>query len=131
LSEPNNKILADTCIWIEFFRPESAIGTSLAELLKQGLIASCGIVLFELLQGIRSEPEKGVIQNTLSGLPYFEMTTDLWEKAAGLATQVKRRGLNLPLSDIFIAAIAIEHKLPIFTLDKHFEQIPGVQIYNP
>jgi predicted nucleic acid-binding protein len=29
-----------------------------------------------------------------------------------------------------IATIAIEHNLQIFTLDKHFKQIPGVKIYG-
>jgi len=36
----------------------------------------------------------------------------------------------LPLSDIFIAAIAIGHDLSIFTLDKHFSQIPNLKLYK-
>jgi predicted nucleic acid-binding protein len=43
---------------------------------------------------------------------------------------VKKKGLTLPLSDIFIAAIAVEHDIPVFTLDKHFSQIPGVKLYQ-
>ena len=91
----------------------------------------CGVVLFELVQGVRTEDEKTKVLDALSNLSYVEMTKDLWQKAGELsASVVKKKGLNLPLSDIFIAALAIEHNLQIFTLDKHFEQIPTVKIYK-
>ena len=90
----------------------------------------CGVVLFELVQGVRTEDEKAKVLDALSNLSYAEMTKDLWQKAGELSASVKKKGLNLPLSDIFIAALAIEHNLKIFTLDKHFEQIPTVKIYK-
>ena len=90
----------------------------------------CGVVLFELVQGVRTEDEKALILNALSELEYIEMTKNLWQKSGELSASLKKKGLNLPLSDIFIASIAIEHKLSIFTLDKHFEQIPGVKVYK-
>ena len=126
---PNNGILADTSIWIEFFRPESETGARLSSLLTETPVWVCGVVLFELLQGVRSETEKAAIQSAIEGLPYVEMSAQLWERAAELSRSLKKGGLTIPLSDIFIATIAIEHNLSIFTLDKHFEQIPGVNIY--
>ena len=94
------------------------------------LLVTCGIVLFELIQGVKSDKEKAVVMNALSGLPYLEMNEQLWQKSAELSSSLKKKGMTLPLSDIFIAAIAIEHTLSVFTLDKHFEQIPGVVIYS-
>jgi len=76
----------------------------------------CGVVLFELVQGVRTEDEKAKVLDALSNLSYAEMTKDLWQKAGELSASVKKKGLNLPLSDIFIAALAIEHNLQIFTL---------------
>lgn len=126
-----NRILADTSVWIEFFKSVSDTGDMLASLLAQNTVCTCGIVLFELMQGIKSEEEKAAILSILSELTYFEMPAALWQEAAGLSQMLKKKGLALPLSDIFIASIAIEHNLSIFTLDKHFEQIPGVNIYRP
>lgn len=130
MDAPNSGILADTSVWIEFFRPESEAGARLSSLLTEKPVLVCGIVLFELLQGVRSETEKAAIKSALEGLPYVEMSALLWEKAAELSRSLKKSGQTIPLSDIFIAAIAIEHDLSIFTLDKHFEQIPGVNIYR-
>ena len=130
MDEKDSNILADTSVWIEFFKPQSAIGKKLESFVIKNSVCLCGTVLFELVQGVRSEEEKAKILEALSDLEYLEMTRSLWEKAGTLSASLKKKGLNLPLSDIFIAAIAIEHNLQIFTLDKHFEQIPGVKIYR-
>ena len=86
--------------------------------------------MFELLQGIKSEGEKNKILSILATLPYFEMTQKLWQSAAELSLSLKKNGVSLPLSDIFISAIAIENDLSVYTLDNHFEQIPGLKIYR-
>ncbi len=130
MSETNNRILADTSIWIEFFKSKSVIGDRLETLIVENAVWSCGIVMFELLKGIKSEAEKLKILDTLSNLEYAEMSQSLWQKSATLAASLKKKGVTLPLSDIFISAIALEDNLSIFTLDKHFEQIPGVRIYK-
>jgi len=125
-----NNVLADTSVWIEFFRPDTAAGKLLETLLSENSVVTCGTVLFELMQGVKSDKEKTVVMNALSGLSYLEMNEQLWQKSAELSSSLKKKGLTLPLSDIFIAAIAIEHDLSVFTLDRHFEQIPGILIYK-
>ncbi len=124
-----DNILVDTCIWIEFFRQDSEIGSRLVRLLSDEIVWNCGIVLFELLQGIKSETEKAEIQSAIAGLPYTEMSPLIWQRAAELSRTLKKSGLSIPLSDIFIASVAIEYNLSIFTIDKHFEQVPGVKLY--
>jgi len=130
LLKENNGVLADTSIWIEFFKSRSDIGNKLEKLIKENSVWTCGIVLFELVQGTKTDYEKSTITGILSNLKYVEMTQFLWKKAGELSGSLKRKGLNLPLSDIIVAGIAIEHNLKIFTLDKHFGQIPGVKPYK-
>ncbi len=125
-----NRILVDTTIWIEFFRGRSKFGDRLEMLLKENTVWTCGIVMFEILQGIRSEGEKNKILSIFASLPYVEMTKKLWNTAAELSISAKKNGLNLPLSDIFIAAIAIGHDLSVYTVDNHFKQIPNLKLYK-
>jgi predicted nucleic acid-binding protein len=124
-----NRTLVDTTIWIEFFRPKSKIGDRLEILLKENAVWTCGIVMFEILQGIKSEGEKSKTLDVLVSLPYIEMTKKLWQSAAELSILLKKNGVNLPLSDIFIAAIAMENDLAIYTLDNHFTQIPNLRLH--
>ena len=130
MEKEDNGVLVDTSIWIEFFKPHSEMGDNLEKLIKEDSVWACGIVLFELVQGTKTGEEKNKILGILSDLKYVEMSPLLWQKAGELSASLKKKGINLPLSDIFIAILAIEHDLQIFTLDKHFEEIPGVKVYK-
>ncbi len=125
-----SRVLVDTCIWVEFFNTSSRTGEELDRLLREDTVWTCGIVVFELLQGVKSEKEKAIIMDILLNLEYIEMSWLLWQKAADLSVKLKKKGLTIPLSDIFIASIAIEYDLQIFTIDKHFRKIPGVKVYR-
>ena len=98
-------------------------------LLLENAVWTCGIVMFEVLQGIKSESEKNKILGVLASLPYAEMTKKLWQRAGDLSILLKKNGVNLPLSDIVIAAIATENDLSIYTLDNHFKQIPNLKLH--
>jgi predicted nucleic acid-binding protein len=130
MGEESKGVLVDTSVWIEFFKPGSPTGKKLEDLIIKNSVRICGIILYELMQGVKSEPEKTIILDALSNIRYYEMTKSLWRKSADISASLKKKGLTLPMSDIFIASIAIEHNLSVFTLDKHFEQIPGVTIYK-
>jgi predicted nucleic acid-binding protein len=126
-----NRVIPDTCAWIDFFRGRQ---TPLAELLGDSLlnaeVLTCGVVLYELLQGIKSQPEEAMVQNAFQALSHIEMTRELWIRAGRLSAQLRRNGLTLPFSDIIIAAIALEHGCAVLTIDRHFEAVPGLTIVN-
>ena len=130
MNEKNSGILADTSVWIEFFKQRSGTGDALEALILENSVWTCGVVLFELVQGVKSDAEKTQILTTISHLKYAEMSRSLWQKAGDLSSALRKKGLTIPLSDIFIAAIAIEHNLAVFTLDGHFADIPGINLYK-
>ena len=39
---------------------------------------------------------------------------------------LKNAGTPIPANDAWIAALALEHDLPILTRDRHFDAVPGV-----
>jgi predicted nucleic acid-binding protein len=65
-----SRTLVDTTIWIEFFRGKSKIADHLEMLLMENAACTCGVVMFEVLQGIKSEGEKNKILSILASLPY-------------------------------------------------------------
>jgi predicted nucleic acid-binding protein len=73
LSSNNINILADTTVWIEYLRGNTQTDL-LADLIAEGRIWACGPVLFELLQGVRSQKQKEAVSSALEGLEYAEMT---------------------------------------------------------
>ena len=127
----SESLLFDTCAWVEYFKPRSSsLKQTVEDLLLTEDVYVCGPVLYELRQGVKSEKERTLLANAFAALVYVEMNESLWFKAGELSALVKRRGKTIPLSDILIASLALEHDLTILTVDKHFEQIPGVKLYS-
>jgi tRNA(fMet)-specific endonuclease VapC len=50
---------------------------------------------------------------------------------ATVRLELKKRGTPIPENDIWIAAVCVQHGLPIATLDKHFSNIPDLQVRRP
>ncbi|MDB4921928.1 type II toxin-antitoxin system VapC family toxin [Mucilaginibacter sp.] len=44
----------------------------------------------------------------------------------GIKAALKNKGKPIPENDIWIAAIAVQFNLPLFTLDKHFLEIDNI-----
>lgn len=125
-------VIADTSVWIPFFnRPDSSEKTVLDLLIDADEVVLVGVVLAELLRGCRSSSERNVLSEALLALPYHEVTQSTWSQTGDLSAQLLRRGVTLPLSDLLIAALAIEHHCHVYTLDTHFKKIPGVPLYLP
>lgn len=123
-------VIVDTTILIEFFKGTEGIAGDVAALLQEKRLVITGIVLAELLQGMKNLKEELLLDDFLLAVAPLELTTDLWLKAGKLALSLRRKGITLPLTDVAIATLCIEHNLSIFTLDKHFEQMSGVKIYK-
>ncbi len=126
-----NGVIADTSVLIDFLKNIEPNADAIASLLETKRLYVTGIIMAELLQGVRSEKEEQYIGKLIDGIDAIELTNKLWIKAGRLSCSLRRKGINLPLTDIAIAAIALEHNLSIFTTDKHFESIPGISIYKP
>jgi predicted nucleic acid-binding protein len=125
----NKGFLPDTCAWIDYFRPGgNALGQLVERAIASDSVYACGPVLYELVQGARSEKEQASLTSALGALPYLEMTEAIWIKAGQLSAALRKTGKTIPLSDILIAALAIEHSLAVMTVDEHFRIVPGVLI---
>ena len=58
------------------------------------------------------------------------MTETLWIRAGQLAGGLRKQGITIPLSDILIATLALEHKAAVLTIDRHFSLIEGLQVVS-
>ncbi len=89
------------------------------------------MVLAEILQGIKIPEETQRVRKSLEPLPFQETSRENWQKAGELSAQLRRKGLTLPLSDLIIAATALQEEVAVFTLDPHFKKVPTLKLYIP
>lgn len=126
------RVLVDTSVWIEFFnRPESPEKREVDRLIDEGGVCLAGIVLAEILQGVRKEKERKTLLAHFEKFPYEEMSRETWLEAGGLGEELNRRGQTTPLSDLALAALCRERDLSLYSLDAHFLRVRGLRLHLP
>ena len=121
--------VVDTNLLIEYFRTKDKSATRFARLIRDGcqMVLSV-VVLFEILAGADAV-QRDFWKNFLRGavrLPFDERVAEI---TADIFRTLRQKNIRLESCDVFIAATAIAHGLPVATLNhKHFEQIEGVEL---
>lgn len=120
-------ILVDTSVWSLAFRrrrsglkePDEA--RVLRELIEADEdVALPGIVLQEILSGIREEAQFERLKEILSGFPRILASERTHIEAAQIANLCRNKGVAVSTVDCLVAAQAIEHGAQLFTGDKDF-----------
>lgn len=123
-------MLVDTSAWVEWLRGTGA-NTDLAlraMLDRDEDLATTGLVVQEVLQGCRDERQAADLKVLLTGLrcldPVYPQT---FEHAAALFRRCRRAGRTVRGTvDCLVAALAIEHDLPLLARDRDFESLQAV-----
>lgn len=97
--------------------------------MKDNEVFMVGPVLTEILQGARSSSEFVFFASRLTHLPFLATRQDTWVKAGELNNQLRGSGRMLALSDLVISTIALEHDVPVFSLDGDFNRVPGLKMH--
>jgi len=119
-----SKALVDTSAWIEFFRStQTPVGDRVEGLVEQGRAVYSGIVLAELLSGVRTQREFTEVLDVMLGLEVLHDTPEICAEAGKVAFLLRRKGLTIPLADTLIIAQARKHDLAILSLDQHFQRV--------
>lgn len=104
--------------------------TDLARLLTEAFAIPV-IVLGEYRFGIRlsrrrSDHERWLNENLRFHrvLQVSDVTTLYY---ADIRVELKKAGSPIPANDVWIAALALQHDLPVLSRDKHFDSVEGVR----
>ncbi len=89
------------------------------------------IVLGEFRYGIAESRHRTAYEAWLgTHIPGFEILAVTDETAvpyAVLRVALRRSGRPIPANDAWIAALALQHRLPILSRDQHFDAVPGLE----
>ena len=118
-------IVVDTSVWIDFFRDTPGRDSSgLEELIRdQNRVAICGIILQEILQGIKGRKAYTTTKERLLKLPFLNANRETYLLAAAIYRELRSHGITVPTADVTIAAVCVGNGAPIFTRDEHFTEI--------
>lgn len=119
-------VLVDTSVWVELFAGRSLSQVRTLEVMveEKADICICGIILTEVLQGIRKAKEYRKIKELFGDLIFLPMAYSTFIRSAEIYRSLRRRGITIrkPM-DCLIASVAIEHGIPLLHNDKDFKPI--------
>jgi predicted nucleic acid-binding protein len=116
-------ILVDTSVWIEFLAERSRIRNVAAKLTD---FVTCPPVVQEVLQGFSDRLSYSAFEDRLLAFPRLSepVSLDLYVKAAAIDHEGRRKGYTIRSGvDCLVAAIAIEHGVPVWHRDRDFTTI--------
>lgn len=121
-------MILDTNALSAFVDGEPAVG---ARLSVEASVAIPVIVLGEFRYGINGSRYRGKYEQWLEDhLPDFEILTVTEPTTlmyARVRVSLKKLGRPIPANDAWIAALALQHRLPVFSQDEHFDAVPGLR----
>ena len=89
------------------------------------------IVLGEFRYGIAESRHRSAYETWLSThLHRFDVLAVTDETActyAALRVALRRSGRPIPANDAWIAALALQHRLPVLSRDQHFDAVPDLR----
>ena len=121
-------MILDTNALSAFVDGNASVGDVLR---RQARAAIPVIVLGEFRYGIAESRHRAAYEAWLAAhLPRFDVlaVTDVTAVAyAALRVTLKRAGHPIPANDAWIAALALQHRLPVLSRDQHFAVVSGLE----
>ena len=121
-------MILDTNALSAFVDGDTGVG---AVLRRQPRAAIPVIVLGEFRYGIAESRHRAAYEAWLdSQLSHFDILAITDETTIAYATlrvALKRSGRPIPANDAWIAALALQHRLPILSRDQHFDVVPDLE----
>ena len=119
-------ILVDSSVWIDFFAGKKSIHTDILfnSIEQSDDICICGLILAEVLQGVKSDKEFERVKGILLPLIYLPITKAMFVKSASIYRIIRKHGKTIrsPI-DCMIASICIEHEVRLLHNDNDYDII--------
>ena len=122
------RVLIDTCGWVDFLRSGGGmLGDEVERAMVEDRACLCSVSVAELLQGVKGQKEKRQLEMLFDSVPLLDVEPADWLSAGQALQALRIKGFQIPLTDALIAAVAIRNGLPVLTVDKHFAHL-GVAV---
>ena len=128
-----NELLIDTNIYTHAMKGDPEIISTLQRCHKIGI---CSVSMGELLSGFKgsgNEKKRKEELNQFLDSPrvyLYSIDENTAEFYSVILNELKKLGKPIPTGDIWIASVAFQYGIKLFTRDTHFSDIPGLLVVS-
>lgn len=88
------------------------------------------IVLGEYRLGIAQSRHRASyeawLREWLSSVGVLDIDNDTTHRYATIGLELRKKGTPIPTNDLWIAALCLQHSLPVLSRDRHFDLVSGI-----
>jgi len=126
------RVLVDSSAWIEFLNGHASPERDAVRTLIEGDddVYTCGVVVAEVLQGIRSERSRREVEDLFGQMTLLEAPgLAPYVRAASLYRSLRQRGVTVRSTiDCLVAVLAEEHGCALLARDRDLSAILGSRL---
>lgn len=124
-----NSCLLDTSIVIQSFRKDNVTAQRL-DMFSSVYISTVvqGELYYGAYRSSNTEKNLGQINKFLMGCVLLRPDGDTAVIYGKVKAQLAGKGKPIPENDIWIEALALQHNLPLYTIDKHFSEVATIKL---
>ncbi len=122
------RVLVDSSFIIDRLRSGFDPLEELAEFSDEWELLTCGVVQVEILRGMKQQRAYDRMAEYLGCMMFVPTHPAIWERVTKLAWKLDREGKAMQVTDLIIAASAIEAEAAVLTFDSDFSRVPGLQV---
>jgi hypothetical protein len=112
------KVLVDSSVWVAYFRG-TGDPTTVDWLIEEDILVTNDLILAELTPPLLVRKERKLVA-LLREIERIPLTPD-WDEITAMQVTCLRNGINkVGIPDLIIAQHAIQNRLALLSLDKHF-----------
>jgi tRNA(fMet)-specific endonuclease VapC len=124
-------VLLDTTVAVAHLRGVAAVSERLAQAQTRYLPAvALGELHFGLWRSERREANRAQLDRWLQVIVLLQIGAASALRYGELKQQLALAGTPIPENDLWIAAVALEHGLPVATRDDHFNRVSGLTVLD-
>jgi len=122
-------IALDTNAAIALFNRERSVPEFLEKFEKLYMpITVCGELMFGARNSKLSARNEIRYKDFIDSCEQLPINWSVIEAYADVRVSLRKLGKPIPENDIWIAATCIAHNVPLFTFDKHFQHVAGLEL---
>jgi len=127
----DERVLADTSLFIEHLRARDKTKTSLYRLTRSAEVETCAIVAAEVFYGARNAASEQKAWSVLQPFTIHPFTVEMAARQCTVLPELVRRNRVPDIRDLMIAVTALEVDAPVATLNpSHFEAIVALAVVD-
>jgi len=81
---------------------------------------------FGALKSQRRETMESWLERTIRAVRVGLITLATTDSYAAVRLMLRRKGRPIPANNVWIAALALQHRLPVLSRDAHFDSVDGL-----